>query len=116
MVFTYSTSDDALLQEIGARIANVRLARNLTQADLAEQAGIGVRTVQRLEQGASATHLSGFFRVCRALGLLDRLDSLIPVESVSPMAQLTLKQRQRRRASSVRESPSAAKTPWSWGE
>ena len=79
-------TDDALLQLIGERLAAVRLARNLTQHQLAEQAGLGVRTVQRLETGASATQLSGFLRVCRVLGLDEQLESLIPLPKPSPMA------------------------------
>ena len=52
-------TDDALLTLIGERLAGIRLARNLTQQQLAEQAGLGLRTVQRLEQGRAATQLSG---------------------------------------------------------
>jgi transcriptional regulator with XRE-family HTH domain len=42
-------SDEALLQELGRRIARLRLERNLSQAQLAEQAGISKRTLERLE-------------------------------------------------------------------
>ena len=49
-------SDQAILQELGARIANTRLERNLTQADLAKEAGVSKRTVERLESGEVATH------------------------------------------------------------
>ena len=115
MHFTYQNSDDTLLQEIGRRIADARLARNMTQAELAERAGMGVRTVQRLELGAAATHLSGFLRVCRVLGFLERLDALIPAEQVSPIALLKLKRSARQRASRVREG-SEPKASWTWGE
>jgi len=60
-------TDDALLKLIGGRLARMRLTKNLTQQQLAEQAGLGLRTVQRLELGAAATQLSGFVRVCRVL-------------------------------------------------
>lgn len=59
-------TDHELLKLIGQRLADLRLARNLTQQQLAEQAGLGLRTVQRLEQGLAATQLSGFVRVSRA--------------------------------------------------
>ena len=42
-------------QEIGQRLARLRLARNVTQANLAEKAGIGVRTLRRLEAGDPST-------------------------------------------------------------
>ena len=92
-------TDDSLLKLIGARLAGLRLAKNLTQSQLADQAGLGVRTVQRLELGATATQLSGFVRVCRVLGLVERFDVFIPEPAVSPIAQLKLQGRQRRRAS-----------------
>lgn len=65
-----NATDDAVLTLIGRRLAALRVAKNLTQRQLAEQAGLGLRTVQRLELGESGTHLSGFVRVCRMLGLL----------------------------------------------
>ena len=52
-------TDIALLQLIGERLSQWRLSKNLTQAQLAEQAGLALRTVQRLELGAAATQLYG---------------------------------------------------------
>ena len=114
-------TDDALLTLIGERLAQLRLSKNLTQQQLAEQAGLGLRTVQRLELGKAATQLSGFIRVCRVLGVVDRLDALLPAHTASPMAQLAqLKQAQRtgyprKRASSRRQT---AREPgkWTWGK
>ncbi len=107
--------DDAILRELGERLASARLAQNLTQAALAEQAGVAKRTVERLESGQAATQLSGFIRVCRVLGLLERLDALVPEAVVSPIAQLKLQGRQRRRASGAGAAAGAAKK-WTWGE
>lgn len=108
-------SDERLLQLIGERLAQLRLAKNLTQEQLAEQAGLGLRTVQRLESGEAATQLSGFVRVCRALGLLERLDALIPEQAISPIAQLKLQGKKRRRASGRKTAASEPKK-WKWGE
>jgi len=96
-------------------MASVRLDQNLTQADLADQAGVSKRTVERLESGAAATQLSGFIRVCRVLGLLERFDALIPESLPSPIAQLKLRGKQRRRASSARTPDRPAKK-WKWGD
>lgn len=109
-------TDAALLQLIGERVAALRLARNLTQGQLAEQAGLGLRTVQRLELGAVATQLSGFIRVCRVLGLLERFDALLPQPAASPMAQLKLKERKRRRASGRKSAPLPPGKKWTWGD
>ncbi len=109
-----AATTDAVLTELGRRLAVLRLAANLTQATLARQAGVGVRTVQRLETGAAATQLSGFVRVCRALGLAERLDALVPEAAPSPMAELAQRRRVRRRASSA--AVAAAPTKWTWGD
>jgi len=45
---------ESILEELGGRLASVRLGRNLTQAALAEEAGVSKRTVERLESGAVA--------------------------------------------------------------
>lgn len=108
-------SDEVILRELGERLTGVRLERNLTQAALAEQAGVSKRAVERLELGEVAMRLSGFVRVCRALGLIERLDMLIPEPRPSPMAQLKLKGRERRRASGKRVVARVPKK-WTWGD
>jgi transcriptional regulator with XRE-family HTH domain len=108
-------TDDALLKLVGERLARLRLTKNLTQQQLAEQAGLGLRTVQRLELGAAATQLSGFVRVCRVLDLLERFETLVPEEAASPMAQLKMQSRKRRRASG-KKAAAAKPKKWTWGE
>jgi transcriptional regulator with XRE-family HTH domain len=108
-------TDDALLKLIGERLARLRLSKNLTQEQLAEQAGLGLRTLQRLELGTSATQLSGFIRICRALDLIERFEVLIPEATASPVARLKLHSRQRQRASR-RKSEAAKPMKWTWGE
>ena len=95
-------------------MARMRLERNLTQAQLAEQAGVSKSTVQRLEAGAVATQLSGFIRVCRTLKLIERFELLVPEPVPSPVAQLKLRGKQRRRASTTRR-PAAVTKKWQWG-
>ncbi|MGH8506606.1 MAG: helix-turn-helix domain-containing protein [Stenotrophobium sp.] len=108
-------TDEVLLKQIGGRLEHLRLAQNLTQAQLAEQAGLGLRTVQRLESGAAATQLSGFIRVCRVLGLVAGFDALIPEPVASPVVQLKLQGRTRKRASG-RKPQAAQSNKWSWVE
>ncbi len=110
-----SANDEAVLTELGGRLARARLERGLTQAQLATQAGVSKRTVERLEAGAVATQLSGFIRVCRVLELLGRFDALIPEPVPSPMAQLKLRGRQRQRASTTPAARAPGKK-WHWGD
>ena len=108
-------SDKAFLELVGGRLSALRVALNLTQGELAEQTGLGLRTVQRLEQGEAAMQLSGFVRVCRALGILDRFEMLIPEQKSSPMDQLKLQGQKRQRATGRKTAPVEKKT-WTWSE
>jgi transcriptional regulator with XRE-family HTH domain len=114
MQITKNSTDQGILSELGERLARSRLSRNSTQAELAAEAGVSKRTVERLEAGESV-QLTSFVRIVRALGLADKIDVLVPEPSLSPMEQLELKGKERRRASTARatEDPSE---PWTWGE
>jgi len=109
------STDGFILSELGGRLARARLEKNLTQAQLAGQAGVSKRTVERLESGAVATQLSGFLRVCRVLDLVERLDALVPEPAPSPVMQLRLRGRTRRRASGTVSSAKSA-PKWTWGD
>jgi transcriptional regulator with XRE-family HTH domain len=115
MKITLQLTDEAVLAELGGRLARARIDHNVTQAALAEQAGVSKRTVERLESGEVATQLSGFLRVCRALGLLERFELLLPEPVAGPMVQLKQAGRRRQRATGKK---AAARQPkkWTWGE
>ena len=115
MKITSQLTDEGVLQELGERLSNARIEQNLTQAALAEQAGVAKRTVERLESGTVAVQFSGLLRVCRALGLLERFETLIPEAAASPMAQLRLQGRKRQRVASKKAASAEAKK-WTWGE
>ena len=108
-------TDEAVLRELGGRLARIRIESNLTQAALAEQAGVSKRTVERLESGEVAAQLSGFLRVCRVLGLLERFEILLPEPAPSPMAQLKRQGRKRLRATGKNPANGTVKK-WTWGD
>jgi transcriptional regulator with XRE-family HTH domain len=116
MKISRELSDKAILGEIGSRLAAARLAQNLTQAALANEAGISKRTVERLESGEVGARLSGLVRVCRALDMVDRLEALVPSPTVSPVEQLKLAGHRRKRASGRRTPTTATKKKWKWGD
>lgn len=109
-----TSPDAAALHELGRRLTRARLDGNLTQADLAREAGVSKRTVERLEAGES-TQLGNLLRVLRALGLLGRLDSLVPDSPPSPVEQLRLEGRRRERARG-KAARSADDESWTWGD
>ncbi|HHE32306.1 MAG TPA: helix-turn-helix domain-containing protein [Chlorobaculum parvum] len=106
-------TDEAILGELGGRLAQRRLELELSQESLAREAGVSKRTVERVEAGAS-TQMSSMIRVMRVLGLLERLEALIPETGPRPMELLKLKGKARKRASS-RKKPTGEQ-PWTWSE
>ncbi len=95
-------SDQAVLVEIGRRVQVHRLNLNLTQAAVAEKAGISRRVLQKLENGDPCS-LVILVRTLRALGKLDTLDSFLPEPGPSPLQLAKLKGRERKRASGGRK-------------
>jgi transcriptional regulator with XRE-family HTH domain len=115
MKITKQVTDAAVLTEIGQRLARLRLEKNLTQVQLAEQAGVSKSTVQRLESGDVSPQLSGFIRVCRVLDLMERFDLLVPEPVPSPVEQLKLGGKRRKRASVPKAAKPSTKK-WQWGD
>jgi len=118
MKLTLQLTDAAILEELGTRLARRRIDANLTQAGLAEEAGVSKRTLERLEAGRS-TDFTHLVRVLRALKLIEGLDGLIPDTPQSPLALLRHKGRERRRVGHPRSktaAPGKAATPWKWRE
>lgn len=117
MLIASQLTDNAVLVELGRRLARHRLERNWTQAELAAQAGVGRATVQRAELGQSV-QMTSMVRLLRTLDLLAGFDAAIPESIQLPIAQLEREQgkpRQRARHR-VQSSPEPSPRPWRWGE
>lgn len=85
---------DELEGLVGDQVRQQRLQRNLTMAQVADQAGVTRRTVQNLEHGHGST-LATLIKVLRVLDAEDWLATLTPPEPISPVA---LRDQQRIRA------------------
>ncbi len=105
-------TDEAILTELGARLARRRLDLRLSQADLAHEAGISKRTVERIEAGSSA-QMASFIRVCRVLDLIPGLDQFIAPAGPRPMDLIAAKGKSRQRISSRRKAGGPADR-WTW--
>jgi len=70
------------LADVTAGLSQWRKLRGLTQAQLADRAGVSRNTLARLERGDGGVSLENLLRVLRALGILDLLPkALDPYES-----------------------------------
>lgn len=114
---TPENTDRVVLEELGSRLRRTRLGRNLSQAHLAEEAGVGRVTLQRIEDGGSGS-LKSLIRILRALDLIEGLDRLVPEPAPSPVDELRRQGRQRKRAGSSRTSEPSDRQPgpWRWGD
>lgn len=121
MKITAKSTDDALLSELGNRVRAQRIRARLTQAELAEQAGIGKRTLERLEDGGG-TEVLTLVRVLRVLDGLEGLDQLLPATGPGPIARLKARGKTPRRVRHPRDAGTKDKEKgdedggWSWGE
>src|ERR1700749_1540592 len=90
MKTTDLASDAAITAELGQRLATERLGAGLTQAQLAERAGVSKRTVERLEDGYSS-QITNLVRCLRALDRLQGLEVLLPEPQPNPVSVLKLR-------------------------
>jgi transcriptional regulator with XRE-family HTH domain len=105
-----AVSDTALAAFIGQFIRSKRMEQNITQAQLAKDAGISRSTLVLLEKGETAS-LNTLLQVLRILNQLHVLSAfeITPVVSPLLLAKEEMKKRQR-----VRTKPSSQppKTDW----
>ena len=96
IISTSRTPD--VLREIGARLKTLRLRQNLRVKDLAIRAGVGARTIDRMEAGHSVG-TDKLVRVMRGLGRLQAFEAFIPLPEPSPYEIERLRGKLRQRAS-----------------
>jgi len=102
-----------LEEALGERLAKIRLGRNMTQAQLATEAGTAVRTIRRLEGGQGAS-LDTLIRVLLAMDLGSHLAAFLPDPSVRPIERVKLEGRERQRARNAH--PASSTSGWIWDE
>jgi transcriptional regulator with XRE-family HTH domain len=120
MKITSELTDTAVLKELGARLERRRLAAGLTQENLADEAGVSKRTVERIEVGRS-TDFVMLLRVLRVLRLIETFDQWISDVPQSPLLLLKSRGRTRKRVGHPRRPSDDTKKsrqapPWKWRE
>jgi transcriptional regulator with XRE-family HTH domain len=103
-------SDKALAEHIGNFVREKRLARNKTQQQLSNEAGISRSTLSLLEKGEVVT-LATLLQVLRVLDQLQVLDVFTIRPLVSPIqaAEMELKMRKRARG---KDNSSTTSSSW----
>lgn len=107
-------SDKAVLDELGSRLARTRLEQNVSQEQLAGEAGVSKSTIERIETGREVK-VTSLVRILRALGRLELLDQLLPEPLPSPIERARLQGRLRQRAAESRrkDEPEQSRL-WHW--
>ena len=114
MKITLTMPETTTLTELGERARQYRVGMNLTQAELATNAGVSQRTIERLEAGSSV-QLDTLIRILRALRLSTNLDQLIPEASIRPI-QLAGSRVEVRQRSYKRRDTAPKGQGWVWGD
>jgi len=94
-------SPQELQTELGRRMRQLRLSRNIDQRAAAEKAGVTRASLQNLEAGRGSS-LQTLLRILKALNYLEGIEILAPEPTVNPLALLKTKtppQRARHRRS-----------------
>lgn len=93
-------SDAEILQMLGLRFKQYRVALGLTQAELSAKAGVSVMTIHKFETGTALNvTATTLISLMRYTGLIENLDTLIPEVPESPYSNLSRKQRVRHNGS-----------------
>ena len=114
----YALTDHAIMVQIGQKIKQVRVAKNLSQKALAESCGLSTFSISQMENGHNTSLLS-LLMVLRALRRLDVLDVLFEEEPISPVAlSRHMKQHPRRqRAYPIQGQPETSDaSDFNWDE
>jgi len=99
--FSYSMSDNAVLQNLGAQIKQMRLNKNITQRKLGAMSGLSRATINDIENSGSGT-ISSFVKILRALDKLELLNYFLESAQASPLQIAKLYGKMRLRASRER--------------
>ena len=110
--FSIATSDQ-IEAALCKRLESIRLSRNITQAQLAEEAGVSPRTIGRLEKGQGVS-VDTFIRIMIALGIQQSLEALLPDPTVRPIERVGIGAGERKRARPTQTSNE--RPTWSWGD
>jgi transcriptional regulator with XRE-family HTH domain len=86
--------EQMILQELGQRLARVRKQQGFSQTRLAQEAGIGVATLRRIEAGQDS-QMETWLKLMKTLRRVGAVEAWLPESFDSPMQEV-LKNRKRK--------------------
>lgn len=92
----YIQTNDAIMRQIGSKLKELRIERNMKQTELADASGVSVFTISSVENG-KATSLLIIVQLLRALEHLDYLERFFQEEAISPIAYAKLLKNNKRK-------------------
>jgi len=87
MVLVTFRTPQELQAELGKRLRELRLQRDLDQRTTAEKAGIAEKSLRNLEAGRGSS-VETLVRTLKALDFLEGIEMLAPKPTVNPLALL----------------------------
>jgi putative transcriptional regulator len=103
-------SPSSIAEELGGRLKQARLNRDLTQSEVASLAGVSRKTVLNAEKGL--VQLETFVAIMIVLDQVAQLDLFLPKQVVSPLQLAKLQGNKRQRASRQRMAKVEDKPEW----
>jgi transcriptional regulator with XRE-family HTH domain len=85
MVDIYELTDNAIMAQIGLKLKEERVARNISQKELARTCGLSMFSISQIENGHNTSLLS-LIMILRTLERLDILSDLFAEKQLSPVA------------------------------
>lgn len=105
-------NNEIIMKELGKRIQDMRISMDLTQTEMADQSGVALRTVARIENGESVK-VESVLNVLRVLKVLPNIDLLLQEQILAPTEMVDYG-RKRKRVSSKKKIQE--KKTWVWGD
>ena len=109
------TPNKAILEELGERLARIRKQQRHSQEALAREAGIGVATLRRIEDGKDG-QLGSWIKILKALQMNAAIDGLLPESFGSPMDQALRERKSKRTRVRRSNNPPTPGSDFAWGE
>lgn len=90
------TPETVILKELGKRLARIRKQQRLSQTQLAEEAGLGVATLRRIEAGRDS-QMESWLKIMKSLQMISAIDALLPERFNSPMVEVLSETKRRKK-------------------